>query len=83
MSAFAGLLESIASALSTGTGTGLDVLGRTSKVSEVAEVLFFRDLLPATTSDIRNSFEQVTGCAPTGEELLEIQAFLLSFGWLQ
>lgn len=83
MSTISGLWESLVSVLHTDTGTGLDVLGYKSHVPEVAEFLFFHDLIPASRTDIRFACEQVAGSALGDDEMLEIQSFLLSFGWLK
>lgn len=77
-----GLLDSISASFKGNTSTGLDVLDAAPMAALVAEELVNSDLTPATTRDIAAAFTQVAGRSPHKEELMDVEGFLLSFGWL-
>lgn len=65
------------------TGTGLDAVSQAPVSARVAENLVDAGLTPATTKDVAESFAFVAGHAPDELEMLDVEAFLLEFGWLQ
>ena len=48
----------------------------------MAEDLLKHDLIPATHTDIEESFAALTGDFPREGDLAEVELFLDSFGWL-
>ncbi|MCG7442111.1 hypothetical protein [Corynebacterium sp. ACRPQ] len=78
------LLDGIADAFKgSTTGTGLDTVSGAPVPALVAESLLDADKTPATTKDIAEVFEAVTGHAPDEHEMLDAELFLLDFDWLQ
>ena len=65
------------------TKTGLDVLEPVDQSSLVAEMLWRKDSVPATKSEILDTYAYITGRAPSDDEYLTVEQFLLSFGWLR
>lgn len=65
------------------TKTGLDVLEPADQTSLVAETLWRQDTIPASRDEILDTYEIVTGRAPSVDEYLSLEQFLLSFGWLR
>ncbi len=65
------------------TKTGLDVLEPVDYTSLVAEMLWRQDTVPACRSEILDVYKTVTGRAPSADDYLAVEQFLLSFGWLR
>lgn len=78
------LLDGIADAFkSSTTGTGLDTVSGAPVRALVAESLLDADKTPATTKDVAEALETVTGHAPDELEMLDAELFLIDFDWLQ
>lgn len=78
------LLDGIADAFKgSTTGTGLDTVSGAPVRALVAEALLDADKTPATTKDVAEALETVTGHAPDEHEMLDAELFLLDFDWLQ
>ena len=78
------LLDGIADAFKgSTTGTGLDTVSGAPVRALVAESLLDADKTPATTKDVAEALEAVTGHAPDEVEMLDAELFLLDFDWLQ
>ena len=78
------LMDGIADAFkSSTTGTGLDTVSGVPVRALVAESLLDADKTPATTKDVAEALETVTGHAPDEHEMLDAELFLLDFDWLQ
>lgn len=82
MNTINGLLDSISSVLKSSTGTGLDVLEHSPTPAAIALELFEQDTIPATASDITAAYRRITGQAADEVDLLGIEQFLLSLGFL-
>lgn len=82
MNTINGLLDSISSVLKSSTSTGLDVLQHSPTPAAIALELFEQDTIPATTSDITAAYRRITGQAADEADLLGIEQFLLSLGFL-
>lgn len=65
------------------TGTGVDTISATPVDAAVAEYLVEADSTPANTKEAATAFEAITGHAPDTDEMIQLEAFLLSFGWLR
>ena len=78
------LMDGISDAFkSSTTGTGLDNISEAPVRALVAETLLDADKTPATTKDVAEALETVTGHAPDELEMLDAELFLLDFDWLQ
>ncbi len=78
------LLDGIADAFKgSTTGTGLDTVSGAPVRALVAEALLDADKTPATTKDVAEALETVTGHAPDELEMLDAELFLIDFDWLQ
>ena len=78
------LMDGIADAFKgSTTGTGLDTVSKAPVRALVAETLLDADKTPATTKDVAEALEAVTGHAPDEHEMLDAELFLLDFDWLQ
>ena len=78
------LLDGIADAFKgSTTGTGLDTVSGAPVRALVAESLLDADKTPATTKDVAEALETVTGHAPDELEMLDAELFLIDFDWLQ
>ena len=78
------LMDGIADAFKgSTTGTGLDTVSGAPVRALVAEALLDADKTPATTKDVAESLETVTGHAPDELEMLDAELFLIDFDWLQ
>ena len=77
------LMDGIADAFKgSTTGTGLDTVSEAPVRALVAETLLDAET-PATTKDVAEALETVTGHAPDEHEMLDAELFLLDFDWLQ
>ena len=65
------------------TGTGVDTLSATPVDAAVAEYLVAADSTPASTKEAAAAFEAIAGHAPDTDEMMQLEAFLLSVGWLR
>lgn len=65
------------------TGTGVDTISATPVDAAVAEYLVEADSTPASTKEAATAFEVIAGHAPDTDEMIQLEAFLLSFGWLR
>lgn len=65
------------------TGTGVDTISATPVDAAVAEYLVESDSTPASTKEAATAFEAIAGHAPDTDEMIQLEAFLLSFGWLR
>ena len=78
------LMDGIADAFKgSTTGTGLDTVSGAPVRALVAESLLDADKTPATTKDVAEALETVTGHAPDELEMLDAELFLIDFDWLQ
>lgn len=78
------LMDGIAEAFKgSTTGTGLDVVSETPVRALVAESLLDAEKTPATTKEVAEALEAITGHAPDEREMLDAELFLLDFDWLQ
>lgn len=78
------LMDGIADAFKgSTTGTGLDTVSGAPVRALVAEALLDADKTPATTKDVAEALETVTGHAPDELEMLDAELFLIDFDWLQ
>lgn len=83
MMAFSEILDKVSAVFTSSTGTGLEVLDSTPAVERVAMELFTQNLIPATTSDIAAAHRTVLGSDATVEDVLDVENYLLGFGWLR
>jgi len=78
------LMDGIADAFKgSTTGTGLDTVSKAPVRALVAETLLDADKTPATTKDVAEALEAVTGHSPDEHEMLDAELFLIDFDWLQ
>lgn len=83
MMTFNEILSKVSTVFTSSTGTGLEVLDSTPAVERVAMELFAQDLIPATTSDVADAYRTVLGSDATVEDVLDVENYLLGFGWLR
>lgn len=77
------IFNKVSGALTSSTGTGLDVLNSAPAAQRIAMELFMQDTIPAKTSDISAAYKSVYGVDAHVADILDVESFLLSFGWLQ
>ncbi|OFR63690.1 hypothetical protein [Corynebacterium sp. HMSC078H07] len=82
MNTLNGFLSAITSSVKNATGINLDTVQPAPLVTHIAEDLLKHDLIPATRTDIEESYAVLTGNFPTEGDLAEVELFLHSFGWL-
>ena len=83
MMTFSEILSKVSTVFSSSTATGLEVLDSTPAVERVVMELFDQDLIPAATSDVADAHRTVLGSDATVEDVLDVENYLLGFGWLR
>lgn len=61
----------------------MDTISATPVDAAVADYLVEADSTPASTKEAAAAFEATAGHAPDTDEMIQLEAFLLSFGWLR
>lgn len=82
MNALTGFISAITNTFKGATGTGLDTIAATPLPAMIAEDLLKHDLIPATHTDIEETYAALAGNFPREGDLAEVELFLHSFGWL-
>ena len=82
MNALTGFISAITNTFKSATGTGLDIIATTPLPAMIAEDLLKHDLIPATHTDIEETYAALAGDLPREGDLAEAELFLHSFGWL-
>lgn len=82
MNTLTGFLSAITNEFKSATGINLDTVHPAPLVSHIAEDLLKHDLIPATRTDVEESYATLTGTFPSEGDLVEAELFLYSLGWL-
>lgn len=82
MNTLTGFLSAITNEFKSATGINLDTVHSAPLVSLIAEDLHKHGLIPATHTDIEESYAALTNSFPSEEDLVEVELFLSNRGWL-
>ena len=82
MNTLTGFLSAITNEFKSATGINLDTVHSAPLVSQIAADLHKHGLVPATHTDIEESYATLTGTFPKEEDLVDAELFLYSLGWL-
>lgn len=82
MNTLTGFLSAITNEFKNATGINLDTVHPAPLESQIAEDLHKHGLVPATRTDIEESYAALTNSFPSEEDLTEVELFLYNLGWL-